>query len=126
MDFNFENELAGQIALVTGGTKGTGKAIADRLSKAGATVIITARNKPEEQTNPIHSITADLSKPEGTQHVVDDLLGRFGHLAILVNNMGGSETPCGGFAVLSDQDWESAIKPTCLLLCGWTVAFCPA
>ncbi|GAB3787674.1 oxidoreductase [Spirosoma horti] len=110
MDFNFENELVGKVALVTGGTKGTGRAIAGRLLKAGATVIITARNKPEEPIDPIHFIAADLSKPEGTQQLVDQILRQFGHLDILVNNMGGSETPGGGFAVLSDNDWESTIQ----------------
>lgn len=96
MDFNFDNELAGKIALVTGGTTGTGKAIADRLLKAGATVIITARNKPEEQSDRIHFIAADLSKPEGTQQVVDQILGKFGYLDILVNNMGGQKRQAVG------------------------------
>ncbi|QHW00268.1 SDR family NAD(P)-dependent oxidoreductase [Spirosoma endbachense] len=63
MVFTFENELVGKIALVTGGSKGAGKAIADRLLKAGATVIITARNKPEDETNGVHFMAADLSKP---------------------------------------------------------------
>ena len=106
MDFNFENELKNKIALVTGGSKGAGKAIADRLLNAGATVIITARNKQEEENGNIHFIGADLSRPEGTQKVVDEIIKKFGRLDILVNNMGGSETPGGGFAVLSDQDWE--------------------
>ncbi|MCX6215636.1 SDR family oxidoreductase [Spirosoma sp.] len=114
MDFNFENELTGKITLVTGGTKGAGKAIADRLLKAGATVIITARNKPEEPVDRIHFIAADLSKPAGTQQVVDQILHQFGHLDILVNNMGGSETPGGGFAVLSDNDWEATIQTNLL------------
>ncbi|GAB3491463.1 oxidoreductase [Spirosoma knui] len=114
MDFNLENELAGKIALVTGGTKGAGKAIADRLLKAGATVIVTARNKPEEQTDRLHFIAADLSKPEGTQQVVDQLLCEFGQLDILINNLGSSETPGGGFAVLSDNDWESTIQTNLL------------
>lgn len=114
MDFNFENELAGKIALVTGGTKGAGKAIADRLLKAGATVIITARNKPEAQNEGLHFIAADLSKPEGTQQVVDHILHQFGRLDILVNNLGGSETPGGGFAALSDHDWETTIQTNLL------------
>ncbi|ACT92133.1 SDR family oxidoreductase [Dyadobacter fermentans] len=109
MDFNFENELENKIALVTGGSKGAGKAITDRLLKAGATVIITARNKPEEN-NGAHFIAADLSKPEGTQIVVDEVIEKFGRLDILVNNMGGSETPGGGFAALSDQDWETSFQ----------------
>jgi NAD(P)-dependent dehydrogenase (short-subunit alcohol dehydrogenase family) len=114
MDFNFENEIAGKIALVTGGTKGAGKAIADRLLKAGATVIITARNKPENETDSVHFIAADLSKPEGTQKVVNEIIEKFGRLDILVNNMGGSETPAGGFAVLSDEDWESSFQTNLL------------
>jgi len=108
--FNFNNELSGRIALVTGGTKGTGKAIAERLLSAGATVIITARNAPEETNKNLHFIAADLSKPEGTQKVVDEVLAKHGSLDILVNNLGGSETPGGGFAVLTDKDWESTIQ----------------
>ncbi|MFD1141096.1 SDR family oxidoreductase [Larkinella insperata] len=114
MDFTFENELAGKLALVTGGSKGTGKAIADRLLKAGATVIATARNKPEDVATGIHFIAADLSTLEGAQKVVTQVLDQFGRLDILVNNMGGSETPGGGFAVLSDQDWESSIHTNLL------------
>lgn len=108
--FNFNNELSGRIALVTGGTKGTGKAIAERLLNAGATVIITARNAPEETNENLHFIAADLSKPEGTQKVVDEVLAKHGSLDILINNLGGSETPGGGFAVLTDEDWESTIQ----------------
>jgi NAD(P)-dependent dehydrogenase (short-subunit alcohol dehydrogenase family) len=114
MDFTFENELAGKIALVTGGTKGAGKAIAARLLQAGATVIVTARNKPEAAREGLHFIAADLSRPEGTQQVVDHLLQQVGRLDILVNNLGGSETPGGGFAALSDHDWEATLQTNLL------------
>lgn len=114
MDFNFENELTGKIALVTGGSKGTGKAIADRLMYAGATVIITARNKPEDGPPGIHFIAADLSVPEMAQKVVNEVTDRFGRLDILINNMGGSETPAGGYAVLSDQDWVNSLQTNLL------------
>lgn len=114
MDFNFENELAGKIALVTGGTKGAGKAITDRLLKAGATVVVTARNTPNDDNLDRHFIAADLSKPEGTRNVVDEVTNKFGRVDILVNNMGGSETPGGGFAVLSDEDWELSFQTNLL------------
>jgi NAD(P)-dependent dehydrogenase (short-subunit alcohol dehydrogenase family) len=113
-EFNFDNELFGKTALVTGGTRGAGKAIAERLLKAGATLIITARNKPEEENPNLHFIPADLSKPEGTQKVIEESLAKFGRIDILVNNLGGSETPGGGFAVLTDEDWETAVQTNLL------------
>ncbi|WP_299183074.1 SDR family oxidoreductase [uncultured Chryseobacterium sp.] len=112
--FNFNNELSGKIALVTGGTKGAGKSIAERLLNAGATVIITARNAPEEPNEELHFISADLSKSAGTQKVVTEVLQKFGRLDILVNNLGGSETQGGGFAVLNDDDWESTLQTNLL------------
>ena len=73
-EFNFNNELSGKIAMVTGGTKGTGKAIAERLLAAGAQVIITARNQPEEPNEKLYFISADLSKSAGTEKVVTEVL----------------------------------------------------
>jgi NAD(P)-dependent dehydrogenase (short-subunit alcohol dehydrogenase family) len=113
-EYNFYNELSGKIALVTGGTKGAGKAVAERLLQAGAIVIITARNKPEEENRDLHFIAADLSKPEGTQKVVKEILSAYGRLDILVNNMGGSETPGGGFSVLTDENWLNTFQTNLL------------
>lgn len=113
-EFNFNNELSGKIALVTGGTKGAGKAIAERLLNAGATVIIIARNAPELVNPKLHFISADLSKATGTQKVVDEVLATHKKLDILVNNLGGSETQGGGFAVLTDKDWETSIQTNLL------------
>ncbi|WP_228449403.1 SDR family oxidoreductase [Chryseobacterium sp. 2VB] len=112
--FNYNNELQGKIALVTGGTKGTGKAIAERLLQAGATVIITARNAPEKENSNLHFIPADLSKAEGTQKVISEVLSAYGRLDILVNNLGSSSTPAGGFAALTDEDWESTLQANLL------------
>lgn len=107
---NFNNELAGKRALVTGGTKGAGKAIAERLFQAGAKVIITARNKPAEVNQNFHFISADLSKADGTVKVITEVLKVHGQLDILVNNLGGSETPGGGYALLTDEDWEITMQ----------------
>lgn len=112
--FNFNNELSGKIALVTGGTKGAGRAIAERLVQAGATVIITARNVPEKESSQLHFIAADLSKVEGAAKVVSEVLSTYGRLDILVNNLGSSTTPAGGFASLTDEDWISTLQANLL------------
>lgn len=113
-EFNLNNELSGKIALVTGGTKGAGKAIADRLLMAGATVIITARNAPEKPNENLHFIAADLNEPTSTQKMVDEVLLTYQKLDILVNNLGGSETKGGGFSVLTDQDWVTSLQTNLL------------
>lgn len=110
----FNNELQGKIALVTGGTKGTGKAIAEWLVNAGATVIITARNTPEKEDSRMHFISSDLSKKEGAEKIFNAVLSRYGRLDILVNNLGSSETPAGGFSALTDEDWESTLQTNLL------------
>jgi len=109
-EFNFNDELSGKIALVTGGTKGTGKAIAERLVKAGAKVIITARNKPETDNKNLYFISADLNTSTGTAKVIEEIKLNFGQLDILINNLGSSETPGGGFEALMDEDWEHTFQ----------------
>lgn len=106
---NPETELKGKVALVTGGTKGIGRAVADRLHQAGAIVIVTARNHPED-VRPHHFIAADLTIASETQKVVDEINEKFGSIDILVNNMGGSTSPAGGFGVLDDKHWENDLQ----------------
>ena len=103
-----------RIALVTGGTKGAGRAIAERLLQAGAKVIITARNAPDKENSKLHFIAADLSKVEGAAKVVSEVLSTYGRLDILVNNLGSSTTPAGGFASLNDEDWISTLQANLL------------
>ena len=109
-NYNHNNELAGKIALVTGGTKGAGQAIAERLVKGGAKVIVTARNHPEKINDAFTFIAADLSTVVGTNQVLEKIKSLFGGVDILINNMGGSETPGGGFSVLTDEHWEQTLQ----------------
>ena len=97
--------LKGQVALVTGGTKGIGKAIADKLSSRGAQVVITARTAPEENTNGHHYIAADLSQPETAAAIAKEVLEKYGRIDIIVNNAGANLSPGGGFDALSDEHW---------------------
>jgi NAD(P)-dependent dehydrogenase (short-subunit alcohol dehydrogenase family) len=103
-------DLEGKIALVTGGTKGIGKAITKRLLSAGAIVIITARNQPEEHKFPYHFIAADLSQPDEAAKVAAEITEKFGGVDILINNMGGNTLPGGGFSKLQDQHWYQALE----------------
>lgn len=113
-NISYDNELSGKTALVTGGTKGTGKAIVDRLLKAGAKVIVTARNKPIDDNSEVYFIQADISVSEGTQTIIDEINKTFGGIDILINNVGGSDTPAGGFSVLTDEHWEASIQTNLL------------
>jgi NAD(P)-dependent dehydrogenase (short-subunit alcohol dehydrogenase family) len=105
-----EKELIGKVALVTGGTKGIGKAIAERLSEAGAIVVVTARSRPAETQTKHHFIAADLTIAKETDKVVSEVKEKFGSIDILVNNMGGSTSPSGGFGSLTDEHWENDLQ----------------
>jgi NAD(P)-dependent dehydrogenase (short-subunit alcohol dehydrogenase family) len=99
-------ELAGKRALVTGGTEGVGEAIVRRLAAAGAKVATTARSELPQGQKPELFVRADLSTLAGVSDVVRAVLDRFGGLDILVHNVGGSTAPGGGFAALTDENWQ--------------------
>jgi NAD(P)-dependent dehydrogenase (short-subunit alcohol dehydrogenase family) len=80
--------LRGRVALVTGGTKGLGRGIAQGFRDAGAHVLICARSAPEPAID--HFVAADLREPESAPAVVDAVLERWGRLDIVINNAGGT------------------------------------
>src|SRR5882724_3747004 len=93
--------------LVTGGTKGIGEAIVNRLVRGGATVITAARSLPAGGA-PERFVQADISTREGVDQVVKAMMERLGGLDILIHNVGGSAAPGGGALALSDDDWQQA------------------
>ncbi|NEI74512.1 SDR family oxidoreductase [Rhizobium lusitanum] len=102
---NFDLGLEGRCALVTGGTKGTGAAVVRALLAAGARVATTARTVPEAEAEGPLYIAADLMTAEGCAKVAKEALVHFGGIDIIVNVLGGSSAPAGGFATLSDEEW---------------------
>jgi len=100
------SEFREKRVLVTGGTKGAGRAIADRFRRGGATVIITARSAPDNKID--NFIQADLSIAAGTSKVIDEILNRFRGIDIIIHNVGGSSAPPGGFITVSDELWQQA------------------
>ena len=104
------SEFATKRVLVTGGTKGMGEAIVQRLTAGGARVATTARSPSPDGQKVELFVQADVATPEGVEKVVGEVLNRFGGVDILVNCVGGSSAPSGGVLALSDEDWQDAIN----------------
>ncbi|HEY3227963.1 MAG TPA: 3-oxoacyl-[acyl-carrier-protein] reductase [Roseiflexaceae bacterium] len=90
--------LKDKIALVTGGSRGIGRAIATTLADAGATVVVNYKGNQTAADEVVRAIAAadgqatatqaDVSKPEDVERLFKDVLERYGKLDILVNNAG--------------------------------------
>src|SRR5258708_8487618 len=106
---SFDLELADRRALVTGGTRGVGAAVVDPLGGAGAQVGATARSAPAHRVEGVRFLAADLSTAEGASAVADSVLKELGGVDILVNVLGGSSAPGGGFAALHDTQWSKEL-----------------
>ena len=107
---SFDLGLTGGRALVTGGTKGIGAAVALALRDAGARVIAAARALPGQAVPGVRYLTADLSTAEGAGAVAHATLTQLGGIDILVNVLGGSSAPGGGFAALDDALWSRELN----------------
>ena len=87
-------DFTGRAVLVTGGTQGIGRAIAERFLTAGARVFICARNAPAQPpATPEGSaefIACDVRNAEAVARLIDAVVARAGRLDVLVNNAGGS------------------------------------
>lgn len=74
------------------------------------TVVATARSVPDTAPDGVIYIAADLMTVGGCRAVADDVLARLGGIDFVINVLGGSSAPGGGFAVLDDGEWEAAIN----------------
>ena len=101
--------LSNKVAIVTGASRGIGKAIAETLSAEGATVVLVARSGADlesvAKSLPNKSLVqvADLREPESANQIVTATLEQFGKLDLLVNNAGATKR--GDFLTLTDQEW---------------------
>ncbi|EHI14813.1 SDR family NAD(P)-dependent oxidoreductase [Mycolicibacterium thermoresistibile] len=108
-------DLTGKVALITGGTRGIGYGIAERLAAHGATVALVARS-PEKGAEALQRLNAegraffyacDVLERDSVEETVDAVIEQNGGVDILVNNAGGAD----GFALIhemTDEAWQKA------------------
>ncbi len=111
-------DLTGKVALVTGGSKGLGKAMACGFAEAGADVVISSRHEDElraaadeirEGTGVrVSHIVADMTRRDDVRRLADEALATMGRVDILVNNA-GSNTPQPIDGIL-DEDWDRLVE----------------
>ena len=118
------SEFKGKRILVTGGTRGIGKAIVGRLNRGGGRVITTGRKQASNESDGF--IQADVSTRAGVDELVAAIVNRFGGLDILVHNVGGSAARGGGAMALSDDDWQQALDLNLLAAVRLDRAFLPS
>jgi len=102
-------ELDGRRALVTGASRGIGRAVVRRLREAGMTVLASARTPPDDLVDADRFIAADVTTAEGCAAVADAVRHRLGGVDVIVHVVGGSAAPAGGYATLDDLEWQRAL-----------------
>jgi 3-oxoacyl-[acyl-carrier protein] reductase len=101
------SHLSGKVALVTGGSKGIGSAIAKALADAGASVVSTSRSGEGPKATNLIQLSADVRIPVDAERAVGEAVRAFGGLDILVNNAG-----IGAFVNVADmsiEQWQQVI-----------------
>ena len=99
------HRFSGKTALVTGGTRGIGAAIAARLAEDGADVVVSARTDPGDTAFPV--IEADMSVGDQVDELAAAVLDRFGRVDLLVSNAGHQTRRPGGVFEFSEDDWAA-------------------
>jgi len=104
------DEFSGKRVVVTGGTKGAGAAILRRFAAAGAVTATSARSGLPDGLQPDVFVNADLSTSEGVEDLASAVLEKLGGVDVLVHVVGGSSSPGGGFASLTEEHWQAELN----------------
>lgn len=102
-------EFLGKRAFVTGGSRGIGAAIVQRLLDGGASVVTTARSATDETPEAATFIEGDISTPTGVQTITAAALKALGGVDVVVNNAGAARAHLGGIFSIPDEEWLDAL-----------------
>jgi NAD(P)-dependent dehydrogenase (short-subunit alcohol dehydrogenase family) len=119
-------EFSGRRALITGGSRGIGAAIAQRLLDGGATVAVTARSRTETTPKNATFVPGDIRSNEGAKNIAAEALGVLGGIDILVNNAGATRVYAQGSASIPDEEWLDSLNISYLSAVRLTNAVLPA
>jgi len=126
-------DLSGKVALVTGGSKGLGKAMARGLAEAGADVIISSRH--ENELRPAldeilqgtgrrgRYLVADMTRRDQVQHLARASLEQFGRVDILINNAGTNKPQA--IDAITDEVWDEILEINLTSVMALTRALVP-
>ncbi len=114
---NMNKQLKDQVAIITGGTRGIGRGVAELFAKQGAKVIITGRSAQNSAADEINSaispdnavkyIGCDMADRAAITALIESVLKDYGRIDILINNAGITEDTL--FIRMSDEQWNSVI-----------------
>jgi NAD(P)-dependent dehydrogenase (short-subunit alcohol dehydrogenase family) len=119
-------DLQGIRAVVTGGSRGIGAGIVQRLLDAGATVLATARNPTDTTPAGARFVVGDVSTESGTRALAQAALEQLGGVDVLVNNAGAARSHPGGSLTIPDAEWQDALDANYLSAVRLTAALLPS
>ncbi len=125
--FNTLFDLKGRVALVTGGSRGLGKAMATIFAEAGAAVVLSSRHEDEllaavgeirdKTAARVEYVVADMTRRKDVQHLADTAMHLMGKIDILVNNAGANLPQA--IDQIRDEDWDRLVElnlTSCMVL----------